>query len=80
MEYLHYVSIVLEFVIAVMAVMSAVKGRSYMYGLAFTFLVYVVWDLSDMYAFGIPGAALTVLFFLATLSAMWSVWSIYKQN
>ena len=80
MEKLQLVSIVLEFVIGVMAVIIAVKGRKYMYGLAFTFFVYVFYDLAKVYSFGINQNVLFVSFFLATISAFWSVWSIYKQN
>ena len=74
------VSIVLELVIGVLAVLTALKGRKYMFGLAFTFLAYVFYDLSKIYLFGITDVFVTVLFFLATLTALWSVWSIYKQN
>ena len=80
MEKLQLVSIVLELVIGIIAVMTALKGRKYMFGLAFTFLVYVFYDFSSIYSIGVTSGFVTVLFFLATLSALWSVWSIYKQN
>jgi len=79
MEKLQLVSIVIELVIGVVAVITAVKGRKYMFGLAFTFLVYVFYDLSHIYSFGVTDSFLSVLFFLSTLSALWSVWNIYKH-
>ena len=36
------ISIALEVAIAVIAVLAALKGRPYLYGLAFTFAVYVL--------------------------------------
>jgi len=80
MEKLQLVSIVFEFVIGAMATVTAIKGRRYMFGLAFTFFVYVFYDLSKIYSFGTIDNLMPALFFLATLSAFWSVWNIYKQN
>ena len=80
MNNLQYLSIFLEFVIGVIALMSAIGGKRYMFGLAFTFFVYVVYDLAKVYSMGMLNVYLPVLFLLATISALWSVWSIYKQN
>ena len=80
MEKLQLVSIIIELVIGIIAVITAFKGRKYMFGLAFTFLAYVFYDLSKIYSFGITDNFVTVLFFVATLSAFWSIWNIYKQN
>ena len=80
MEKLQLLSIVLELVIGIISVITAVRGRKYMFGLAFTFFVYVLYDLSKIYPLGMIDSWAPVLFFLATLSALWSVWSICKQN
>lgn len=80
MENLQNASIVLEFVIGIIAAVSALKGPKYMFGLSFTFLFYVIYDLSKSYSFGALDRFLTPLFFIATLSALWSIWNIYKQS
>jgi hypothetical protein len=40
------ISILLEASIAVIAVLAARQGRPYLYGLAFTFIAYVIYDLA----------------------------------
>jgi len=79
MENLQFISIFLELVVGIIAILAAFKGKKYMFGLAFTFFVYVVYDFSKIYLFNM-GGILPVLFFLSTVSALWSVWNIYKQN
>lgn len=80
METLQLLSIVLEFVIGVIAILTAFKGHKHMFGLAFTFFVYVLYDFSKLYSFGMLDNFLPTLFFLATISALWSIWNIYKKN
>jgi len=80
MEKLQLLSIAIELIIGIVAVITALKGRKYMFGLAFTFIVYVVYDLSKIYPFGTIEDYASVLFFLATISALWSVWGIYRQK
>ncbi len=80
MEKLQLVSIVLELVMGIIATITAINRKKYMFGLAFTFFAYVVYDLGKSYSIGISNTYLTILFFLATLSALWSIWNIYKQN
>jgi hypothetical protein len=69
------VSIILEAAVAVIAVLAARQGRSYMYGLAFTFAAYVVYDLARF--FSVQGSLLSWLFLLATLAALFAVWGLY---
>ena len=72
------ISIALEVAIAVIAVLAALKGRPYLYGLAFTFAVYVLLGrLLDWHA---EGGILSVLFLLASASAPYAVWSLYKEK
>jgi hypothetical protein len=63
---------------AVIAVLAALKGRPYLYGLAFTFAVYVLYDLGRL--LGWHGSILSVLFLLASASALYAVWSLYKEK
>ncbi len=46
-----HVVLVLEANVAVIAVLTARQGRPYMYGLAFTFIVYVIYDLARFMQF-----------------------------
>jgi hypothetical protein len=74
------VSILLEAVVAAVAVLAARQGRPYMYGLAFTFAAYVVYDLARLLAWRVEGPLLSGLFLLATLSALVAVWGIYREG
>ena len=69
-DYLQYVSILLEVAIAILCVRAALKGRTFMYGLAVTFGIYVFYDLVGLGVWTVPEFVLTVLFFVATLAAL----------
>jgi len=49
------VSIVLEAAVAVIAVLAARKGKPYVYGLAFTFGIYVLYDLARLLRWDVEG-------------------------
>jgi hypothetical protein len=53
------ISIILEASIAVIAVLAARQGRPYIYGLAFTFIVYVVYDLARFMRWSVEGPVCT---------------------
>jgi hypothetical protein len=74
------VSIILEAVVAVIAALAARQGRPYMYGLAFTFCAYVIYDLARLLQWQIDGVLLSGLFLLATISALVAVWGIYREG
>ncbi len=71
------VSIILEAAVAVIAVLAARQGRYYMYGLAFTFAAYVLYDLARFLNWSVEGSLLSWLFLLATLTALFAVWGLY---
>jgi hypothetical protein len=73
-------SIVLEAAVAVMAVLAAAQGRPYLYGLAFTFAAYVLYDLARLMHWAVEGPALSALFLLATVAALIAVWGLYKEG
>jgi hypothetical protein len=77
---LQIVSIALEGLVALISAVAAFRGRSYMYGFAFTFAIYVFYDLAKFYGWGVPQNALSIIFFVATLSALASVWRISKRR
>ena len=49
------VSIILEAAVAAIAVLAAQQGRPYLYGLAFTFAAYVLYDLARLLQWPVEG-------------------------
>jgi hypothetical protein len=74
------VSIVLEAAVAVIAVLAAQKGRPYLYGLAFTFAAYVVYDLARYMQWTVEGPLLSVLFLAATITALIAVIGLWRER
>jgi len=73
------ISIILEALVAVIALLAARKGKPYIYGLAFTFAAYVFYDFARLLQWDVQGELLSGLFLLATLTALISVWGLYRQ-
>lgn len=73
------VSITLEVAVAIISVLAALKGRPYLYGLAFTFAVYVLYDLGRLLGWNVEQGLLSLLFLAASASALWAVWSLYRD-
>lgn len=80
MDILPVVSIILEALIAVLALVTAVRGRSYMLGLTLTFGIYVYYDLARLYEWSVSESLLSVVFLIATLSALVSIIGIFKTG
>jgi hypothetical protein len=74
------VSILLEAAVAVIAVLAARQGRPYMYGLAFTFGAYVLYDLARFLQWAVEGTLLSVLFLAASITALVAVWGLYNDR
>ncbi len=73
--------IILEALIAVIALGIAVKkGKAYGYGFALTFLLYIVFDAARLWSWNLSSTVLQFLFLVATLSALWSMWTLYKTK
>ena len=73
------ISIVLEAAVAIVAVLAARKGKPYIYGLAFTFGAYVLYDLARFLQWDVQGGLLSGLFLLATVTALIAVWGLYRD-
>lgn len=81
MEILHWFSIAIEAVIALLGVYIAVsKKRIYGLGIFVTFALYVFYDLAKHYELDISSDLLYVVFFVATVSALWAVWQLLKEK
>jgi hypothetical protein len=74
------VSIALEVAVAIVAVLAALKGRPYLYGLALTFGIYVLYDLGRLLGFDVEQGVLSVLFLVASASALYAVWGLYRDQ
>jgi hypothetical protein len=73
-------SIILEAAVAVIAALAARRQRPYMYGLAFTFAAYVLYDLARSFDRRVEGTLLSWLFLLATVTALIAVWGLYRDR
>jgi hypothetical protein len=73
------VSIALEAAVAILAVLAARRGKPYIYGLAFTFGAYVLYDLARLLHWNVQAGILSWLFLLATISALIAVWGLYRK-
>lgn len=73
-------SIALEFAVAVIAALAARRGRPYLYGLAFTFAVYVLYDAGRLLGWNVEKGVLSALFLLASASALYAVWGLYREE
>ena len=73
-------SIALEVAVAVVAALAALKGRRYLFGLAFTFGVYVLYDLGRMFGWNVEKGILSALFLLVSASALFAVWGLYRDR
>jgi hypothetical protein len=73
------ISIILEAAVAIVAILAARKGNPYIYGLAFTFVAYVLYDLARLFEWDVQGGLLSGLFLLATLTALIAVWGLYRK-
>jgi len=78
---IEYVSILIEVVIAILGLLIVFKKKKkYGWGIFITFLIYVLYDSSKLITLNISGTLLSILFFIASLSALYSVWCIYKEK
>ncbi len=74
------VSIIIEVAVAVIAGLAAKRGRSYLYGLSFTFAAYVLYDLARFLKWQVEGPALSGLFLVASITALVAVWGLYRND
>ncbi len=78
---LQLVSILLEAAILALCLLAAFKKKKqFMLGFALTFGIYVFYDAAKLFAISVPEALLEGVFFIATLSALWSAWQVYGSK
>jgi len=78
---IQYISILIEVLIAILGIIIFYKKKK-TYGLGFfvTFGIYVFYDLTTLLNWNVSDALLGILFFIASLSVLFSVWRIYKSK
>jgi hypothetical protein len=74
------VSIALEVAVAVIAALAASKGRPSLYGLAVTFAIYVLYDMGRLLGWEVEKGIHSVLFLVASASALIAVWGLYRDR
>jgi len=78
---LQYIAIILETVVAATGLLIAVhKKRFFGYGIFLTFAIYVFYDLAKLIPLEISDTTLYPIFFVATLSILWTTILIYKEK
>ncbi len=78
---IQYVSIVIEAFIAILGLLITLqKKRTYGWGIFLTFGIYVFYDFAGLINLNVSSNILYGSFFVATVSALWAVFSIYKEG
>lgn len=81
MRNLHAVSIILEVIIMVLGIMLAIlRKRFYGWLIALTFLFYVFYDMVYFLNLQVSQNALHAIFFIATISILIAVISLFKKR
>ena len=74
------VSILIELLVAVVAFLAARRGRPHVFGLSFTFGVYVLYDMNRMAGSPVTGPLMSGLFLLASLGALVAVIGLWRES
>jgi hypothetical protein len=80
MDLLLVISILIEAAVAAIALFAARRSTFYLYGLSFTFGVYVVYDFVRLMSWSVDGTILSGIFLAASVSALISVIGIYFSS
>lgn len=77
---LQYISIILEAVAVIIAILIVAKKKGvYGWGFALTFAIYVYYDYARLAGSLVSESLLSVMFFVATLSALASLLWLYRK-
>jgi len=80
-ENLQYVSIIIEAIIAIMGLIIVFKKKkNFGYGIFLTFAIYVFYDYAKLANLSTSTNVLHFMFFIASLSALWVVYMMYKDK
>ena len=80
-QIIPYIPITIELVIAVLGLMIALKKKKILgLGIFVTFALYVFYDYANLSRLNLAAEVMYSVFLIATLSALWFVWMIYKSK
>ena len=80
MNILQLISIFLEIVVAAMGILLATSKRKiYGWFIALTFVIYVFYDLANLFSLNVSQDLLYTIFLVATLSILWATWRIFVE-
>jgi hypothetical protein len=78
---IQYISIAIEMLISIMGLIIVFqKKKLYGLGISLTFAIYVFYDFARLLSWNISQDILYFSFFIATVSALWAVFNIYKDK
>lgn len=81
MSFIHWLSILMEFAIFVLALKMVFEKKRYLgVPIAFTFGIYVFYDLALGLHWGVTREFLDAIFFVATASALYVVWQLGRKR
>lgn len=81
LENLQYLSILIEAAVAIIGLLIVFKKKkNYGWGIFLTFAIYVFYDFAKLVNYNINSDILYGIFFIASLSALWAVWMIFKER
>jgi hypothetical protein len=78
MEVLILVSILLEVGITLLGIKLITQKKVYGWGILITFGIYVIYDITKYLSLPISQNFLYILFFIASISAFWTIWTLSK--
>lgn len=78
MEVLHWLSIFIEAIVAILGLKLAFDKKVYGWGILTTFGIYVFYDLAKYFSLNISSGFLYFIFFIASVSALLTVRKLTK--
>jgi hypothetical protein len=74
------ISILLEMVVAALGIALAIrKKKKYGWFIALTFILYIFYDLANLFPLTVSKDFLSFIFFAATASILWAIWNIFLE-
>ena len=80
MEFIQYISILLELVIAIIGIVMISKKKVQGWFFLITFGIYVIYDLIKLKGIVVNPDILYFSFFIATVSALLLAWKVYRKK
>lgn len=78
---MQFLAIIIEVLVVIVSLMAAqAKKRRFVYGFAYTYSVYVLFDAARYFSLNINHNVLDILFLSASLTALWAIWQLYKTR